>query len=362
VQEAICAVPSNVSKADLAGPLLTKLVSLWSDDAGHLLREENLHGKVRKKHLAKEIGYRRRIRHGVPATEARQVLGDSEFAIDTMVLTLKEQSGETFAVPSVEDRGLVGSPAHPGGNHLNPYIWAPAINQHSAVGGLVWELAPAWVSSTAEVADRLQRDVLVIVPPAADRHLHLRIDQIRATATMQSGRKVFKESAKGEPVEPGLGDLQPHLVLVPLPVPVDAWSITDCIRAWTYSPKGRGEWAEAGLEMWAHPSGEPSEVEGNEVSPLEVEHPEFSCDLDSYMKAVVSRLSSLKGVVAAGAKVCVVAPMVRGLPRAVEKAIKQNFSQWKLIESRYAFEDGGKTHIGNGTPLVSDAITIWEGR
>ena len=70
VQEAICAVPSKVSKADLAGPLLTKLVSLWSDDAGHLLREENLHGKVRKKHLAKEIGYRRRIRHGVPATEA----------------------------------------------------------------------------------------------------------------------------------------------------------------------------------------------------------------------------------------------------------------------------------------------------
>ena len=353
-------------KSDGAAPLkrlLPRLLGLWSEQAGFLLRDQMLHGKVRKKQLAKEIGYRLRIRAYTPANEARQALGDQEFRIDQTVSDMADENGETFIVPSAQDRGLVGSPAYPGGNHFNPYLWVPLINQHTKEGGVIWELGPGWVSSASEVGHRLKRDVVLVVPPAADKKLRLRIDPISAICTKHSGRPVFNKPADGKPAEPGLGDLQPDLVLVPLPVPVDAWAVTDCIRAWTHGPKGRGEWAEAGLEMWAYPVGDFFMVEEDEISPLEVEHPEFATNIDRYLTATVSRLSSLQGVVAAGgsAKVAVVAPMVRGLPRAVEQAIKRAFPAWKLIQQRYAFEEGGKRHRGNGTPLVGDAITIWTG-
>jgi len=311
------------AKQDPVGRLLPKLVDLWRFDAGRLLHDEGLVGKVGKMYLAKEIGYRRRIRHRVPATEDRQVVGDDEFRIDAFIAALGTDTQETFVVPSTSDRGLVGAPAYPGGSAPNPFTWIPVIARHTKEHGVIWEVGPGWVSSAAEVAYRMNRRVLFVQPPAADGHLRLHHDPI---------------NGKGEH---GLDLTQVDLVLVPLPVPTDAWSVTDCIRAW-----------KSGLGMWARPVGED----------LEVEHPEFSCDLHTYLQAVVSRLSALSQVVAAGAKLCVTTPMVRGLPRAVEKTIKREFPTWKLIERRYAVEDGGKVHLGNGTPLVGDALTIWETR
>lgn len=341
VRDAIAA-RAWVSTPDMPERFTARLAEMWIAEAGRLVRDEELLGTVRVEHLAKEIGHRLRGRSYVPPNHPRQALGDSEFRIDGEISNVTVNDGATtFIVPSVNDRALVGSSAYPGASHLNPCIWVPVMTEFSGKRSVVWELGPAWVSSARELGSRMERDVLLVQAPSSNGKLRTRTDP-------HCGSKL-KHREKAETATAAAPD--PDLVLVPLPVPVDASSIYDCVRAFIQTVKPHRRASEDSLGMWAPPEG----------VDIEVEHPEFSTDIESYLKAVTSRLASLRESVEKGATVAIVVPTVRGVSNGVEMAVMAAFPGWRLVQRMFAFEEGGKKHRVNGTPLVGDAITIWAG-
>ncbi|MBI5529249.1 MAG: hypothetical protein HY897_23235 [Deltaproteobacteria bacterium] len=280
-------------------------------------------GKPRlQRQLAQETGYRDRVKRGLlPQDEPWEALGSDVDARQRTVQRLAEDQGDIVTVPSQRDRGLVGRPVYPWCNPTNPYAWVPVIARHSAsaLKATVWEVGPGVSSSASAVGRLLDRDVYLIKLPApgTDRH---EVRQIHDNLAVE--------------------EIKPDLILVPFVVPLDVYSVLQTIRLLVLP----------GMEtVWIRKAGE--NISGK--------HPEFALNLDDYLASAIARLRTFKGLVATGAKICTSAPMVAGLPAALEQAVRRDVG-WRAIDRITVLEQGGRRHYWNGSSLVGECLIVWE--
>lgn len=292
-------------------------------DRGRLLRR-----------MMKEVGYRDRLRSDTYASDPLDVLGYDQAACTKMAISLmKTQPGTVMVVPSQGDQPHVGRPAYPGACPPNPYQWLPAVQQFSREGDTIWEVGPALTSSVAALANMIGRQVALAPPPMpapAQQELHLTWAQDTGLVD-----------------DPGIGFSRPavpsttNLVLVPLPLPLDAWSFTDFIRA---------EVTSGGVGIFAT-------------------QPELALDLDDYLAATLSRLAVIGKTVGQGGPgdkgsattVVVAVPNVLGLPQTLVREISKQ-PGWSIIPDGgwITIEQGGTRHRGNGTTIPGMCIQAWE--
>lgn len=278
--------------------------------------------------LRQEIGQRRRfnLRH-LPMDDPAKAVSDDEAAVRETILRLAKAHEGALVIPSRDDKRLVGRPVYVGGNPPNPYMWAPALHQSTKDQGIVWEMGPGLASSAAIVGQVLGREVHLVQLPAPGDTTH--------------SRRLVHGANRVPPV--------PNLVLLPLPLPVDRWTLSQHRRQY-----------KLGMDIiWLFPDS-PND---NELPKFNSDlHPEFSTNLNTYITATLARLTTLKKLVDDhGTKVCITIPMCLGLPHSIDKAIKKELgwlpaAKWTVIEER------GTTHIGNGQPIVGEKMTVWEAR
>jgi len=315
---------AEATRDEVARSFMDHLVAWWSETAREVLRNAYAHhsgnlGKRRlQQRLSKEIGYRRRNR-GRHLPEGAE-LGDDQAATTEKTMALSRVSPGLLIVPARSNKAVIGRTSYLGGNPPNPYQWAPVLRQHSEMGALIWEMGPGLSASASAVSDLLGRKVHLMALPAPcglDSQHHRRFVQQRADV----------EAAT------------PELVIVPLPLPVDTWSVCQHLRhlllrlepIWDFTTNGNL-----------------------------AEHPEFASTWDEFLTGIIGRLQTLDGLVREeGTKVCVSAPMVQGTPRAVEKAIHRDLS-WRAAARWTVITEGGARHAWDGSPLVGEAMTVWE--
>ncbi len=305
---------------------LDSLRSMWGAKAARVLRDKGYipFGKpLGKKRLSgrlhREVSYPRRIRGRVLAEgEPGAVLGSDTTAIAETVYKLARASQGLLVLPSRGNSSLMGRLSYAAANPPNPYQWCPVVSQHCKMGGIIWEMGPALSASAATVAKLLGRKLFLPQLPAPGSSLH-RLQFI--------------------PGYPKAEDVPPDLVLVPLPLPCDLFSVGQHVALAQRYPTGIWRWAA-------------------DMAP-ELQHPEFCIDLDSYLAATSARLKTIDLLVQEhGAHVCTSAPMVLGLPRVLERTIRRALG-WKVIARYTAVEKDGARHVWNGSPLVGEALVVW---
>ena len=327
-------------------PHLDRLVDLWMANA-----EPSLHGVYPQfvgdrrqrfnQRMVKEIGYRHRHRRFQPEGKPQSAVGTDLPAVRRAVSRLALGDDEVLVVPRAGDPALVGAPVYPGSNPPNPFQWVPVLARHSNEDDIIWEMGPGLSSSAGWVGQELDRHVWLVNLPAPGSREH----SFRVPAPHRPGAGVERDPTMPMNTGVPLADINetpPALVLVSLPVPLDAFSVQEFAQAHIRSKRG-----------------------GERIFNIDPEqewidlHPEFAMDTDSYIDSTVARLRTLGDLVReAGSRVCVAAPMVKGTPRAVERAVHRHMD-WKVLERITVFEDGGTQHAWNGTPLVGTALTIW---
>lgn len=290
--------------------------------------------------IVKEIGFRHRRRRFQPEGKPESAVGTDLPSVRRAVSRVSLCGDEVLVVPGAGDPALVGAPVYPGSNPPNPFQWVPVLVRHSNEGDSIWEMGPGLSSSAGWVGQELDRPVWLVQLPAPGTHEH----SFRVPAPHRPGAEVEEDPARvttGAPLA-DINETPPALVLVPLPVPLDAFSVQEFAQAHLRSKRG-----------------------GERIFNIDPEqewidlHPEFAFDTDSYVESTLERLKTLEHLVReAGSRVCVAAPMVKGTPRAVERAVHRHLD-WKVLDRISVFEDGGTQHAWNGTSLVGTTLTIW---
>jgi hypothetical protein len=88
-------------------------------------------------------------------------------------------------------------------------------------------------------------------------------------------------------------------------------------------------------------------------------HPEFAFTPEAFLASTLDRLKTLDVLVQkASTKVCIASPLRGAVPKAVEKAVRQQL-RWSVVDRHFAFEEGGMVHALNGTSLVGVSLTVW---
>ena len=325
---------------------LRQLTDLWFDEAAPSLAGTYAQfgaGAPTKlqARLRKEIGYRMRIGRILPADHPSRIMGADVDACRAVVEELCQQQGDVVVLPDAGDRQIVGASAYHGANPPNPYQWVPVLDRHTKTGDIVWEMGPGVVASGGWVGEAMSRHVWLVQAPSPGSTTH----EFRRPLPFEPGSLVERDPVM--PMETGrpvadIDAVPPALILVPLPVPLDAFSIADFARfeAQLYRSGERAFGINAGQE-W-----------------LDL-HPELAVTEDAYLDAVVARLRTLDRLVGEhGTRVCVSSPMVKMTPGAVVTAIRKQL-RWTVIERIHAFETHGARHAWNGTPVVGTSMTVW---
>jgi len=292
------------------GEYLRQIYSLYSDHCGR----ERL-----RKRIWQEVGQRRRSAVRVlPDAEPEAVVGWNHDAVRDRVMELAKAGQGVLVVPNRTDKALVGRPTYSGGNPPSPFQWCPAMFQFAGGGGVVWELGPGATATAELVGQVLGRRVHMVVLPTAGE---------AARSLRQADWRIHREVKA------------PQLVLVPLPLPADRWSIRQNLRLLD----------AGGAEYW-NINGETS---------IGSQHPEFSLGFDDFVVASLGRLQTLKRCVEDhGTKVCVTVPMVARAEAAIDKAIRKNLG-WQAIARYTIIQEHGTRHIGDGSPIAGERMTVW---
>ena len=329
---------------------LDRLIDRWLASARPAL--DGLHAQFGGSHrqrlekrMAKEVGYRHRLRRIIREDDPRAALGWDYVVVRKTIDALKQASlasaTDVFVLPSASDRTLVGPAAYPGANPPNPFQWVPVLARHSHEGDLVWEMGPGIQGSGRWIGEEMNRHVWLVRVPAPGTTDH----EFRLPIPHGSDARVQQDTVM--PTMSGLphadiNDVPPALVLVHLPVPVDCFSIADFATHHIKSKhKGERLFGIRPDQQW-----------------LDL-HPELALSTNAYLDGVVERLEAVARLVCpSGTRVCVATPMVAGTNAAVEKTIRRRMS-WRVVERITAFEQGGMWHYWNGTSLVGTALTVW---
>ena len=267
--------------------------------------------KRAKKGIYQEIGQaaRANARTFPLPEEIETVVGSDSDRVDREIRRLaRVPLGAAIVVPGPRHR-LSGRPAYAGGALLSPYLVAALIGACTDPGDTVWEFGPAMVPAGAYPARVLGRDFALL--------------QMPSEATPRPQRRLGTGRA-------------PTLVVAPLPLPVDPWSLYQHYRV-----------AALGEEQpWAFDD----EVET---------HPEFAISFDRYAEAVELRLRLLRDQVV-DPLVAIVTPDRAGLPRGIDKLIAR--LSWRRVANHWVYEQPSCAHIGDGSAFGGFSLGIWRPR
>ena len=246
--------------------------------------------------------------------------------LDKALAKLKTQTG-SVALPQNKAR-----PAYAGGATLPPLLCAYLMMRFKK--GVVWEYGPALIPASASVARHLGRHAALMAMPTPAQD-----DAVSRLVLDTNGIRVQTDERL---------DTRPGLVIVPLPLPVDAWSIRQHLRLLSLAPE----------RYWAV---ETTASGIADFASLEASHPEFALGIGVYLAAVEQRLRILATQAGPEAIFAIVAPDRHGLPGAVQGVARHRL-RWQVVERFRGYEAGGCRHRGDGSPFAGWAVSVWRAR
>jgi hypothetical protein len=256
-------------------------------------------------------------------------------------------------LPNRQDRALAAASPYPDADPPNPYLWvavATALNWPKPIekeqvsdpkpDGLN-VFVPGTEDFTADPnanaqADEHQGPVIWEVGAAPAPSVEV-LQHVRPVRVVMPRLLTQSGMLRLAVADPALELRNPFAVVVPLPLACDRYS-----RA-----RWKNLWRTAGVEerpWWVEQS--------------HTDHPEFAENIDSYMRTVRWRLRWVGSVVESGTQIVVTARDHLGVPHAVAKLICKKL-RWQFQTEAHAYEPGGATHLGNGSPLGARWVSIW---
>lgn len=329
---------------------LDQLLAIWEEAAApHVMNVQagfgsDAHQQEWHRRIQKEIGFRHRLNR-LQAEEARAGVGSDDALVQDTIAALTKSATAMCIMPDRADRKRVGRPVYAGANPPNPFQWVPVMDRHTKGASVVWEMGPGVAASSGHVAALLGRRALLMQLPAPGTTVHTARYPVPPDP---HGKRVRLQSFLTMIEDSGIEQAVPDLVLVPLPVPMDRYSLAAYSKmAMPTIRTSRNQ--HPAFAIWNPAPG---------LAFID-QHPEFATSLGTYISSVVARVMTLDALVRCnGTRICTSTPMVQGAPRAVEDAVRKA-TGWKVIDRVTAIERSGARHAWDGTPLVGESLIVW---
>ncbi len=318
-------------------------------------------GEPRKRDLA-EVEYRGRARSPTVAATCHEMSHATFFDVEVeMEVLAKTDLGDgLLMIPSGKERLAPWRPTTYGAAPPNPYGWAPVLHRWytgeftlDGYGHRVCEISVGEVASAVATAHFLgQEEPLLICPPDPCLLSAWEGGRPRLTASMNSTPWFAEEMGERAALLPG----RVGLVLVPLPLTADLWSVRQhrtLLAALLDEAIGRDSYDDAGKLLVD------SRELGLPVGPPDL-HPEFCVDRETWLMTVRARLAALPEYFGPSHfTAAVLAPCDAGAAVQVESDLNRD-PRWRLLLKYTVVHRGGRRHRGDGRALLPEVVSVWD--